>query len=139
MENNPDSAVSSHSYALRDMERTKDSLGPSNLDEHRKSEGQYRSRAEQPYHTIPESLQSSSHGRGGPVVGPAPVIPGHQTNFNADASPTEMPPSQILDFQCMDSNYLVGGSSFDLNMVDLFGGSNFDSLLDMIGQQYPSF
>jgi hypothetical protein len=39
----------------------------------------------------------------------------------------------------METNYLAGGSSFDLNMVDLFGGSNFDSLLDVIGQQYPNF
>lgn len=28
---------------------------------------------------------------------------------------------------------------FDLNMVDLLQGANFDNLFDMFGQQYPSF
>lgn len=27
----------------------------------------------------------------------------------------------------------------DLDMVDLLQGGNFDNLLDMFGQQYPSF
>ena len=28
---------------------------------------------------------------------------------------------------------------FDLNMADLLQGANFDNLVDMFGQQYPSF
>jgi hypothetical protein len=60
-------------------------------------------------------------------------------NLSAEVSPTEIPTAQILEFQNMDTNYLASGSTFDLNMGDLFGGSDFDSLLDMIGQQYPGF
>lgn len=141
MEDDQDSAMSSHSYALRNMERTKDSLGPSNLHEQAsmRSGGQYRSRTEQTYATVAESLQTSSYDRGGTGIPPAPVISGHPTNFHGDTLATEIPSSQILEFQNMDTNYLAGGSSFDLNMGDLFGGSNFDSILDMIGQQYPGF
>lgn len=141
MGNDPDPVVNSHSYALRNSERTDDSLQPSNIHDRtsRDSEGQVRSRAEQPYPTSSESLQISSQGRAGPGVGPATVISEHPTNFNTDASATEIRSSQILDFQNMETDHLAGGSSFDLNMVDLFGGSDFDSLLDMMGQQYPSF
>lgn len=141
MENDRDSVMSSHSYALRNVERANDSLGLSNLHEQarRRSESQSRSRSEQHYSTISESPKRSSHGHRGPAIGPVPVIPGHPANVNADAPPAELPISQVLEFQNMDTNYLAGGSTFDLNMGDLFGGSNFDSLLDMIGQQYPSF
>jgi hypothetical protein len=141
MEHDPDSAMGSHSYALRNVDRTHDSLGPSNLHEQarRKSEGQSRSRSEQYYPTIPEGPQRASHGHGGPAIGTVPVISGHSANLNTDVSPTEIAPSQVLEFQNIDTNYLAGGSTFDLNMGDLFGGSNFDSLLDIFGQQYPSF
>ncbi|GAQ11362.1 hypothetical protein ALT_8683 [Aspergillus lentulus] len=37
-----------------------------------------------------------------------------------------------------DTDYL-GLPDFDLNTVDLLQGANFDYLLDMFGQQYPSF
>ncbi|PKX89543.1 transcription factor domain-containing protein [Aspergillus novofumigatus IBT 16806] len=37
-----------------------------------------------------------------------------------------------------ETDYL-GQSDFDLNMADLLQGANFDYLLDMFGQQYPSF
>lgn len=141
MQDDPNSAMTSHSYALRNVERTNDLLGSSNVHEQasRKSESQSRARSEPHYPTIPESLQRSSNDHGGPAVEPVPVISGHPPNLNADASPTEISPAQILEFQNIDTNYLAGGSTFDLNMGDLFGGSNFDSLLDMIGQQYSSF
>lgn len=141
MEGDPDLAVSSHSYALRNMERAKDSLGPSDLHEQAKmrSGGQYGSRTEQSYPTVPDNLQTSSYDCDGPGIAPAPVVSEHPTNFHGDASAAEIPSSQILEFQNLDTNYLAGSSSFDLNMGDLFGGSNFDSILDMIGQQYPGF
>lgn len=47
--------------------------------------------------------------------------------------------AEDLGFQSDDAGYLAGGSSFDLNMVDLLDGADFDSLFDLIGQQYPSF
>ncbi|KAJ5629122.1 hypothetical protein N7528_002779 [Penicillium herquei] len=59
-------------------------------------------------------------------------IPSYEQNL--DSSLTEQ-----LNFQSTDAGYLAGGSSFDLNMVDLLEGANFDSLFDLIGQQYPSF
>lgn len=57
-----------------------------------------------------------------------------RSGFSAEAPLLEMsfPPDS-------DSNYLTDGSNFDLNMVDLLQGANFDSLFDLIGQQYPSF
>jgi hypothetical protein len=139
MEDDPNPAVSSHSYALRTVERAKDSRGQSNSHGNTRSGCQSRSRAEQVYPTDPESLQTFIYDHGEPRIPSAPVISEHQTNFHGDASAIERPSPQILEVQNMDTNYLTGGSSFDLNMGDLFQGSNFDSLLDMIGQQYPGF
>ncbi|KAF3393972.1 hypothetical protein F1880_005077 [Penicillium rolfsii] len=142
MENGPGSSISSHSYALRNVERTSISLGSSSVHEQARqnSEGQPYSRSEQLYPHIPEIHRRSSHGLGGAAIGPVPVISGHQAILDAEASPTEISPSQILEFQSMDANYVAdGGSTFDLNMGGLFGGSDFDSLFDIIGQQYPNF
>ncbi|OOQ88254.1 putative fungal specific transcription factor [Penicillium brasilianum] len=141
MEDDPNLAVNSHSYALGSMERAKDSLGPSNPHEKTtmRSGGQCRSRAEQVYPTDPESLQTFIYDHGGPRIPSAPVTSEHQPNSHGEESATERPSSQILEVQNMDTNNLAGGSSFDLNMGDLFEGSGFDSLLDMIGQQYPGF
>ncbi|KAJ6190773.1 hypothetical protein N7519_000794 [Penicillium mononematosum] len=47
--------------------------------------------------------------------------------------------SSQMDLQDMDATHLDGISNFDLNMVDLIEGANFDTLFDMIGQQFPSF
>lgn len=54
--------------------------------------------------------------------------------------PEETSPGEpYLEMDSLDPNQLHGGSNFDLNMVDLLQGANFDSLFDMVGQQYPSF
>ncbi|KAJ5586882.1 uncharacterized protein N7459_002647 [Penicillium hispanicum] len=62
------------------------------------------------------------------------------------ASPTVMPNEDVppndypsVEFQNVAPSHLAGGSSSDLNMVDLLQDANFDSLLDLIGQQYPGF
>lgn len=51
----------------------------------------------------------------------------------------EGPSSLVLNFPDSESNNFTDGPNFDLNMVDLLQGANFDSLFEMIGQQYPSF
>jgi hypothetical protein len=52
---------------------------------------------------------------------------------------TDTPSSVQMDFQDIHPTNFEGISNFDLNMVDLFEGANFDSLFDMLGQQFPSF
>lgn len=47
----------------------------------------------------------------------------------------ETPPSLPMDFQHTDTAHLEGISNFDLNMVDLIHGANFDTLFDLVGQQ----
>lgn len=51
----------------------------------------------------------------------------------------ETPSSLQMDFQNTDAAHFEGISNFDLNMVDLIQGANFDTLFDLVGQQYPSF
>lgn len=65
--------------------------------------------------------------------------PFQPANFGGEPSLADTPSSLALDFHQTDASQLFGGSNFDLNMVDLLQGANFDSLFDIIGQQYPSF
>lgn len=51
----------------------------------------------------------------------------------------ETPSSLQMDFQDTDTAHFEGISNFDLNIVDLIQGANFDTLFDLGGQQYPSF
>lgn len=61
-------------------------------------------------------------------------------DLNHGPPPMDTTPSSLeIEFQNNDYNHLAGGSNFDLNMVDLLHGANFDNLFDVIGQQYPSF
>lgn len=138
-ENDPASVTSSHSYALRNMERAKTGLQSFDLHDQarRSSETQTNPRNEQSYNS--EGIRVPAQGRAGHGTGAAPVAPEYSTNLNLDPSQSELSSSQALEFQNMGTGYLAAGSGFDLNMVDLFGGSDFDSLLDMMGQQYPSF
>lgn len=138
MENDPESVTSSHPYALRNMERANTDLQADLYDQGRwSSESQTNPRNEQSYNS--EGIRVPGQGRAGHGTGVAPVASEYSTNLNPDASQSELSSSQALEFQNMGTDYLAGGSGFDLNMVDLFGGSNIDSLFDMIGQQYPSF
>ncbi|KAE8147854.1 fungal-specific transcription factor [Aspergillus avenaceus] len=49
--------------------------------------------------------------------------------------------SPVTGQDAEDRLFMPEGSTveFDLNMVDLLQGANFDNLFDMFGQQYPSF
>ncbi|CAG8925661.1 unnamed protein product [Penicillium salamii] len=60
-------------------------------------------------------------------------------NSNEYGNLVETPSSLQMNFQHTDTSQFDGVSNFDLNMVDLIQGANFDTLFDMIGQQYPSF
>lgn len=60
-------------------------------------------------------------------------------HLSGDSIPADTPSSLALDFQTTEPSHIHAGSNFDLNMVDLLQGANFDSLFDIIGQQYPSF
>lgn len=44
-----------------------------------------------------------------------------------------------VEMDWVNPNQIHESSTFDLNMVDLLQGANFDSLFDMVGQQYPGF
>jgi hypothetical protein len=61
------------------------------------------------------------------------------SNMNEHAPVDGTPSSLQMDFQSTDPAHFEEVSSFDLNMVDLIQGANFDTLFDLIGQQYPSF
>lgn len=63
----------------------------------------------------------------------------HPTNLKGGTLSVDTSSSLELGFQDIETTHLTGGSTFDLNMVDLLQGANFDSLFDMIGQQYPNF
>ncbi|KAF9885787.1 hypothetical protein FE257_012369 [Aspergillus nanangensis] len=74
-------------------------------------------------------------GHGGPL--PSPSAPRMQGSA---------PPNPILPSDPAPQGLFLPGDSattslmeLDLNMVDLLQGANFDNLLDMFGQQYPSF
>jgi hypothetical protein len=60
-------------------------------------------------------------------------------NRNEYGALAETPSSLQMEFQNTDAAHFEGISNFDLNMVDLIQGANFDTLFDLIGQQYPSF
>ncbi|KAJ5183325.1 hypothetical protein N7492_000941 [Penicillium capsulatum] len=68
-----------------------------------------------------------------PQLDPSPRSPRH-------AFPGEnLPVGSSLDVDSIDPTQPYAGSNFDLNMADLLHGANFDSLFDMVGQQYPGF
>ncbi|KAJ5157142.1 uncharacterized protein N7482_008242 [Penicillium canariense] len=141
MEINPDAAATSHAYALRNMERENDFLDTSdlNVQSKRKSHSHSTIPADRPRPIMAETIENSGYGHRGPGFDPVSVRSQHSTNFNEEPLPAETPPSQTLDFQDTTPNYSTLGPSFDLNMVDLLGGADFDSLLDIVGQRYPSF
>ena len=70
----------------------------------------------------------------------SPLVPSasiHPSQTNEQGMLTDTSSSQ-MDLQDTDATHLEG-MNFDLNMVDLIEGANFDTLFDMIGPQLPSF
>ncbi|KAJ5244338.1 hypothetical protein N7489_004434 [Penicillium chrysogenum] len=80
-------------------------------------------------------VESMHRGHDSTVVPSASM---HPSPMNEQGILTD-PSSSQMDLQDTDATHLEGISNFDLNMVDLIEGANFDTLLDMIGQQFPSF
>lgn len=71
------------------------------------------------------------------VPEPRPEINPMPSRYNESGNNSIL--AEDLGFQNEDAGCLAGGSSFDLNMVDLLDGADFNSLFDLIGQQHPSF
>lgn len=72
-----------------------------------------------------------------PTVVPSALM--HPSQMNEQDILADTPSSLQMDLQDTNPTQLEGISNFDLNMVDLIEGANFDTLFDMIGQQFPSF
>lgn len=72
-----------------------------------------------------------------PTVVPSALM--HPSQMNERGILADTPSSLQMDLQDTNPAQLEGISNFDLNMVDLIEGANFDTLFDMIGQQFPSF
>ncbi|KAJ5526770.1 hypothetical protein N7513_010929 [Penicillium frequentans] len=125
MGNEQQSLANPHAYAMRTPDRNDSAIDSLDRDRSQKqditSADSHHTEAEYP-NVIPEPR---------PEINPMPSRYGELGN---DSILTE-----DLGFQSEDAGYLAGGSSFDLNMVDLLDGADFDSLFDLIGQQYPSF
>lgn len=62
----------------------------------------------------------------------------HTMNFRGNTLLADTQSSLDLSFPDIASHF-ASGPNFDLNMVDLLQEANFDSLFDMVGQQYPGF
>ncbi|KUM62466.1 hypothetical protein ACN42_g4655 [Penicillium freii] len=80
--------------------------------------------------------ESMHRGHDPTVVSPASM---HLSHMNGQGILADTPSSLQMDLQDTNPAQLEGISNFDLNMVDLIEGANFDTLFDMIGQQFPSF
>ncbi|KAJ5824029.1 hypothetical protein N7447_006369 [Penicillium robsamsonii] len=63
----------------------------------------------------------------------------HPPQLNEQGILTDISSSLHMNLQDTEPTQFEGISNFDLNMVDLIDGANFDTLFDMIGQQFPSF
>jgi len=125
MSNEQQSPANPHAYAVRTPDRNDTSINSFNREISQQEEiiSADGHRIEAEYASIiPEPR---------PEINPMPSRCNESVNDSILA--------EDLDFQSEDAGYLAGGSSFDLNMVDLLDGADFDSLFDLIGQQYPSF
>ena len=77
----------------------------------------------------------SMHGGHDPTVVPLTSYP---SQMNEQGILAGTPSLLQMDSQDTDLAQLEEVSNFDLNMMDLIEGANFDTLFDMIGQQFPS-
>lgn len=125
MGNEQQSLANPHAYAVRTPDGNDDSINSIHSERYqqddRTSADGHHTEAGYP-RVIPEPR---------PEINPMP------SRYNEPANDSIL--AEDLGFQREDAGYLAGGSSFDLNMVDLLDGADFDSLFDLIGQQYPSF
>lgn len=133
-EDNLEETSHPHAYALRDREAR--SLEFSEVRRQKRFSGSP---------TGGHQRETQSPGRTS-ETSPNPTSQATQSAFDPTSRLSHLPEEPTLggmpaelDFSNMDPSQLPGSSNFDLNMVDLLQGANFDSLFDVIGQQYPSF
>ena len=102
-------------------------------------QGRFHPIAEEPQRQADASLEDSHLHDSRPGLDAAPLGPFQSNNFNGESLLADnATQSSELNFQNVDSGQFAG-SSFDLNMIDLLQGADFNSLFDIVGQQYPSF
>ncbi|KAJ5403468.1 hypothetical protein N7509_003339 [Penicillium cosmopolitanum] len=158
VQNDPDAAARAHSYTLRRRGEA-EPLDPAEQREQKRAKLNRRSsEPHSPRGTLSDDALVRRHASQSDVSYP-PAIAGfgnhtvmglqpgldsvqrhfQPVNLNGEPTLADTPSSLALDFQQTDASQLQNGPNFDLNMVDLLQGANFDSLFDIIGQQYPSF
>lgn len=125
MGNEQQSHANPHAYAMRTPDRNESSNN--SLDRDRSQEEDITS----------ADAHLTVAGYPSIIPQPRPEINPMPSRYNESGNDSIL--AEDLGFQSGDAGYLAGGSSFDLNMVDLLDGADFDSLFDLIGQQYPSF
>ncbi|KAJ5601747.1 hypothetical protein N7510_011281 [Penicillium lagena] len=146
-----------HPYAIRYLERPPTSFDRSDERGQRKRKNSDDTQS----NTNPSTQVPGSSGRETERLHPA-LAASRQTDFSRDrpsksqslsaesaqsrdmnsataSLSAETPLSLEMRFPSLANDNVTGESNFDLNMVDLLDGANFDSLFDLIGQQYPSF
>lgn len=135
--NSPESARS-HTYALS-SEREVNSLDkePMRFHDDTLPEGAGRPTEEQPGQWDP-ALDTAAGTRLQETIPYTNAVSPHTMNFRGNTLLADTQSSLELSFPDVTS-YFASGPNFDLNMVDLLQEANFDSLFDMVGQQYPSF
>lgn len=161
-ENDADEREDAHPHAIRYLERPPNSFDESNERGRRKRKISDRLESDD----TQSNMNSSTHVPGSTAreterLHPA-LVTSPQTDFprdgpskpeplsaepahSRDMNPPEVslsvetPSSPEMHFPSFANDNVPGESNFDLNMVDLLDGANFDSLFDLIGQQYPSF
>ncbi|KAJ5929080.1 hypothetical protein N7454_006928 [Penicillium verhagenii] len=122
-------AVNPHAYAMRTPGRNASSI---NSIDNRELQGVQREEI-----MISTGGQDTTAGHAILTPEPRPEINPMPSRYNQLGDDPVL--AGDLGFQSENAGYLAGGSSFDLNMVDLLDGADFESLFDLIGQQYPSF
>ncbi|KAJ5636666.1 uncharacterized protein N7484_009979 [Penicillium longicatenatum] len=125
MGNEQRSVANSHAYVVRTPDKNDSSVDPVDREGY------------QVKHMNPAEGHHTEAGYASVIPEPRPEINPMPSRYNE--SENDCTPAEDLGFQNEDAGYLAGGSSFDLNMVDLLDGADFNSLFDLIGQQYPSF
>jgi hypothetical protein len=149
MEHRPN-YTNSHAYTLRhpgeahsvdstEIPRRKDFMNAQNDDLPARQNSNAEEQHEQLHGTADAPLEGSQLYETRPGSDPASLGPYQAGNLDGDLLLTDnATPSSEMNFQGAGSGPFVG-SSFDLNMVDLLQGADFNSLFDIVGQQYPSF
>jgi hypothetical protein len=158
VQSHPDAAAKAHSYTLRRRGEA-EALDPAERREQKRAKLNRRSsephsprgassddalgrrNASQPDVSYPAVMAGFGNNTSMGLQAGQDSAQRHSQPVNPNGEPTlaDMPSSLALDFQQTEASQLQGGPNFDLNMVDLLQGANFDSLFDIIGQQYPSF